>query len=315
MKPLVTIIIPTYNAANFIRESLLSIVNQTWENIEIIIGDNASTDDTESRIEDIIKEHKHIVYIKNKENVGYSKNCNDLMKMSKGKYISIFHSDDIYSPFIVEEQVKYMEEHPRILGCFTNFTPIDEDGDIIKGRIKSYSYKDKFVIYDRKDFISELLENRHNPLFCPSSMIRKEVYDRVGGYSEDLFEIFDQDMWLRILTIGKLAVINNELVKYRFHNKQLSYIYRDPQLLEVSPFVTNLAKYLERNDKNTSKINRLYSADIIFKSQLAAKNNQSYEHCKRLIVESKNYYVFSLKDGFNYLKFFIYQKFFLQGNF
>ncbi|WP_425609701.1 glycosyltransferase family 2 protein, partial [Vibrio aestuarianus] len=55
MKPLVTIIIPTYNAANFIRESLLSIVNQTWENIEIIIGDNASTDDTESRIEDIIK--------------------------------------------------------------------------------------------------------------------------------------------------------------------------------------------------------------------------------------------------------------------
>ncbi|MDH6002615.1 glycosyltransferase, partial [Vibrio aestuarianus] len=60
MKPLVTIIIPTYNAANFIRESLLSIVNQTWENIEIIIGDNASTDDTESRIEDIIKEHKHI---------------------------------------------------------------------------------------------------------------------------------------------------------------------------------------------------------------------------------------------------------------
>ncbi|WP_261928229.1 glycosyltransferase family 2 protein, partial [Vibrio aestuarianus] len=120
MKPLVTIIIPTYNAANFIRESLLSIVNQTWENIEIIIGDNASTDDTESRIEDIIKEHKHIVYIKNKENVGYSKNCNDLMKMSKGKYISIFHSDDIYSPFIVEEQVKYMEEHPRILGCFTN---------------------------------------------------------------------------------------------------------------------------------------------------------------------------------------------------
>ncbi|MEI8672067.1 glycosyltransferase family 2 protein [Vibrio sp. SA48] len=129
MKPLVTICIPTYNAASYIKETLSSIRKQTYSNIEIIIGDNASNDNTEQIVRAYIDAHKlGISYYKNDENLGYSGNCNKLINMANGEFVAIYHSDDVYNPNIVKEQVELLVGNEDLAGCFTRFNKIASNG-------------------------------------------------------------------------------------------------------------------------------------------------------------------------------------------
>lgn len=105
--PLACICVPTYNAAGTIRETLESILSQTYSNLVVHISDNASTDDTlkiiESMADHRVAIHRHDV------NVGGEGNFNRCIQMAEGKYTAIFHADDIYEPEMVERQVEFLE--------------------------------------------------------------------------------------------------------------------------------------------------------------------------------------------------------------
>ena len=300
MNPLVSICIPAYNASKYIRDTLISISNQSWKNLEVIVGDNASTDNTL----DIVKEYcrtsdDRVRFYKNTTNLGYSGNCNKLIKEANGEYIAIFHADDIYEPEIVKTQVGVLNKNPQAAGCFTGFQFIDHEGNELK--IKKgvqVKYKGGMIEFCYKDFIDFMLDFSKNPFCCPSSMIRKQCYIEAGGYDENIKFIEDQDMWIKLLKNKSLIRINKKLINYRLHPAQGSSVYSDPNISSPSPMIIHLEQHLKKSSDNydeqyLSRINRLYSIDYIQKAYLSV-NNSGYDVFRSYIHKSKNYYCFKV---------------------
>ena len=218
--PLVSVCIPTYNNADFIGQTIESILAQTYKNIEILIGDNVSSDSTEEIINTFIKRDTRIKYFKNKKNLMYFGNCNNLIKKAKGKYIAIFHSDDVYNKDIIHKQVKFLEDNVKFAGVFSQRNLIDDNNNPIKCPLLDFELKNGGVIDVDLDFyISEMLVKDNYILVCPTSMVRRSVYIELGGYSEvDYIE--DQTMWVKILENYKLAILNERLMSRRIHKNQ-----------------------------------------------------------------------------------------------
>lgn len=312
MKPLVSVCIPTYNAARFILETLDSILSQSYSNIEIIIGDNCSTDNTKQIVQPLLQKNKRVAYYKNEKNLGYAGNCNKLIGLAKGKYVAIFHSDDIYDSKLVEKQVDLLEMENGLVGCFSLFSYIDEKSNSIE-RNQKIKLASDFKKYNKFDYIDTLIDTYVNPFFCPSSMIRKDSYIKAGMYDLNTKYVEDQDMWIRLLELGDLAVINEQLVKYRLHSGQGSTFYTDPERSEVSPMISQLKSYLVRtvsskeySDKYEKRINRMIAIDHLFLAYYMAKNGRFYLEYKNKIIKSREVYVLSLFD-FKLIRFKLVQ--------
>ena len=217
-KPLVTIITPCYNHEKYLEDYFQSILNQTYDNIEIILIDDASKDNSK----DIIKRYKSELkkrfvkfsFVDRKKNVGLVKNCNLGLELSKGKYIMMFASDDIMFPKKVEKNVEFLENN--------EYGMVYSDG---------YKVQENFSYCDRNDFDNKLLDslvknkNKHsgfiankllekNFIPAPTVMLKRNVFDKIGKYDESLsFE--DYEMWLRVAEKYKIGFINEPLVFYR----------------------------------------------------------------------------------------------------
>jgi glycosyltransferase involved in cell wall biosynthesis len=172
--PIVSVIIPSYNHEAYIAECINSVLNQTFQDFEIIITDDASTDRTVQVIERFndprIKLFKHSI------NKGASVATNNCIRQSKGKYIAMLSSDDAWYPNKLDIQVKYLDTHPKIGAVFGKADWIDETGAIIKSR--HFPYMDVFNVRNRSRF--EWLNhffNKGNCLCHPCSLVRRKCYD------------------------------------------------------------------------------------------------------------------------------------------
>ncbi|RIK43958.1 MAG: glycosyl transferase family 2, partial [Chloroflexi bacterium] len=124
--PLVSVCVPTYNDAPFLAQSLQSIVQQTYRQLEILIGDDASTDDTAAVVAAF--DDPRIRYIRNTANLGQFENVNALIRRATGDYIAIYHSDDVYTPQIVAREAAFLQSHPQVGAVFALDWRIDERG-------------------------------------------------------------------------------------------------------------------------------------------------------------------------------------------
>ena len=188
-QPLVSVIMPTYNHAQFIGEAIDSVLNQTYRNFELIIIDNFSEDNTER----IVTSHKddRIKYLKFKNNGVIAASRNYGIRHSQGEYIAFLDSDDIWLPEKLEKQIKVFQISNETVMLYTRFKIIE--GDIISNRIfpKNGKYKSGNIfkaLYIRR-FIA-----------CSSVMVKRNVLDQVGLFDTDpdLIAIEDTDLWLRI---------------------------------------------------------------------------------------------------------------------
>ncbi|MEA2018888.1 MAG: FkbM family methyltransferase [Campylobacterota bacterium] len=129
--PLVSIIMPAFNAESFIEHSVNSLINQTWKNIEIIIVDDCSTDNTLAKIKELSKIDSRIKYLKNICNVGPYVSKNYALDISSGEYITGHDADDWAHPQRIENQVKYMVEHQNVKATITKMIRMDKNGKIV----------------------------------------------------------------------------------------------------------------------------------------------------------------------------------------
>ncbi len=223
--PLVSICIPTYNAAATIRETLKSILAQTYPNLVVHVSDNASTDGTLSAIESLADLR---VYIHpNAENIGGEGNFNRCVQLAEGKYTAIFHADDVYEPDMVAKQVAYLEANPKVGAVFTAATTIDANG-IASGVIgRSGTSNGDVRAYDFPLLIKAILR-RGNFIVCPSAMVRTQIYkDETLRWRGDLFRSSaDLDVWLRIARTHLVAILSEPLMRYRIDSKQFSSAVR-----------------------------------------------------------------------------------------
>src|SRR5262245_38507674 len=174
--PLVSIILPVFNGAAYLRESLDSILAQTYPRIEILVMDDASTDDTP----EIAASYGNKIRIcRQSVNKGIYSNCNDGIAMATGKYIATYHSDDVYLTQIVEREVEFLERHPEAGAVFCQDIFIDSAGreyarlelpqELRGGRPLDYG-----------TIFNALLTRKNRFLRCPSNMTRASVYQDVG---------------------------------------------------------------------------------------------------------------------------------------
>ena len=221
--PKVSVCIPTYNRANYVGEAIKSVLNQTLKDLELIIVDDASTDNSIEVIEKF--KDPRIKFYKNEKNLGMVGNWNKAVSLASGKYITILHSDDKYLPQFLAAESKLLDRDPEIGYIFSACRIIDENGNL--HWVHKWQEKKHFGLFilakDRKTSIldgHEVLKEHvyDNFVRFPTVMIRRECYDKVGMYTNKFRFGPDWNMWMRIeLHPYKVAYLEEAYAEYRKH--------------------------------------------------------------------------------------------------
>jgi glycosyltransferase involved in cell wall biosynthesis len=204
-KPLVSITICTYNRADMISKAIQSALEQTYENIEIIVVDDASTDNTEVVVKSIQSEK--IKYFKNPKNLNIAGTRNNTVKYSNGKYIAILDSDDYWiDNEKIEKQVKFLEQNNECALVGSSATQIDKRDGVV-GEIKNLA--------DDESIKNNLLVR--NEFVHSTVLYRKKVIEEFGLFDKNKSPFEDYDLILKIGRKYKLANINEKTTAYRVH--------------------------------------------------------------------------------------------------
>jgi glycosyltransferase involved in cell wall biosynthesis len=212
MTPIVSVIIPSYNHEKFVGECIQSVLNQTFQDFEIIITDDGSSDHTVKVIESFtdprIKLFKHAV------NKGACIAGNNCLRHATGKYIAVLSSDDAWYPEKLEVQVKYLDSNKDIAVVFGKVDWVDENGSIIRDSL--FPLINLFEVNNRSRF--EWLRYfflTGNCLCHPSSLVRAECYQEVGLFDPAFASLPDLDFWIRICLRYDIHILDQKLVRFR----------------------------------------------------------------------------------------------------
>jgi len=204
---IVTVIIPSYNREKYIRETIDSVLSQTYENIDIVVVDDGSTDHSREILESY-GDRIRILEHEGRANRGQSAAINLAMRSTGGKYVAILDSDDVWTVDKIEKQVEYLERHPEIGIVYGNGHAIDEDGKILYKLIPPGHREEN-------DPGRMLLECHFN---IPSNaIVRRSAFDQVGEFDESLRSSQDHDMAIRLVEVTKAAFIDEPVWYYRRH--------------------------------------------------------------------------------------------------
>jgi GT2 family glycosyltransferase len=213
--PRVSIIVPVMNGERTLRESLDSILAQSFADREVIVMDDASTDGTEA----IARSYGgSIRYERQLANRGIYDNVNDGIALARGKLVAVYHADDIYLPAMVERQVALFDREPGLGAVFALDVWVDAEGREY-GRLSLPNDVPPDTPMEFADVLNALLRHKNIFFVCPTAMVPAEVYRLLGGYRQSLFRnSSDLDMWVRIAKERKVAIVGEHLMKYRhFH--------------------------------------------------------------------------------------------------
>lgn len=198
--PLISIITPTYNREKFIVETVESVLSQTYKNIEYIVVDDGSTDNTLN----ILDRYKNKIKIINQANMGQVKTLNNAWKNCHGKYIGYLSSDDLLYPNAIHELVTQIEKDNSIVCVFPDSELIDEFSNVVKKNVcRPFDLAETLVT--QECYIG------------PGAIFRKDAFELVGGWCEDLKLAPDREFWIRLSSLGRIEMNQQILAKYRTH--------------------------------------------------------------------------------------------------
>jgi glycosyltransferase involved in cell wall biosynthesis len=213
----ISVVIPSYNHEKFIAEAIQSVVDQTYQDFEIIIVDDGSTDGS---IEQIRKfSDPRIKLILHKKNRGAAVAMRTALERAKGEYIAVLSSDDMFLPDKLEKQVKFLDENPQYGAVFSYVEIIDEHGHPFTNQNHTYYKKFEQQNRDRYQWLNHFFYHG-NALCHPSVLIRKSCYDKIGLYDERFAQLPDFDFWVRFCLKYELYIIPEKLVKFRIRSDE-----------------------------------------------------------------------------------------------
>jgi len=213
-QPLVSVIMPTYNHAKFIGEAIDSVLNQMYENFELIIVDNYSDDDTEKIV--VSYEDDRIIYLKFRNNGIIAASRNHGIKHSHGVYIAFLDSDDLWLPSKLEKQVEQLHGHEEICLSYVLYSFMFENGSIQRVFPKT-----------KNRFRGNIFKSLYLKAIIPNSgvMVRSKVFEELGLLDENskLVAAEDYDMWLRIAKVKIIDYVDGKpLLIYRIGSGSMS---------------------------------------------------------------------------------------------
>jgi glycosyltransferase involved in cell wall biosynthesis len=215
----ISVLMPVYNCETYLRESIESILNQTFKDFEFLIIDDGSIDSSA----EIIRSYSdpRIRLIQNEENIGITKSLNKGLNLAKGKYIARQDADDISMPERLEKQVNFLEAHSNIALISSSIQGIEESGKEV------WIWK----LPCDNNIIKENLLKGLNQFSHPSSMFKKECIQKVGGYRQIFDAAEDYDLWLRIAEEYEVSNIEQILCRYRVRKEAISVERKEEQIL------------------------------------------------------------------------------------
>ena len=212
----VSVIIPTFNRAELIGDSIRSALAQTYANLEVVVVDDGSDDDTEQVIATIID--PRLRYVR-QPNRGRSNARNHALSLATGYYVSFLDSDDLYLPEKIERQVEYLQSHPWTGMVYTSAQCIDQQGNLLEHK---YQATVSGLIYCEIAFFLPVT------ITLPTVMTYRRIFDYVGGFDEEMYRFEDTDMWRRISKICRIDAIPDVTCLLRTHDDN-TLINQDPE--------------------------------------------------------------------------------------
>lgn len=258
--PLVSVVTPAYNQADFLRDTIESVLSQDYPHIEHQVIDDGSTDSTPA----ILKEYEDRVMVESHSNRGQTPTINKGWERARGDIVTWLNSDDTFLPGAVTTAVEYLSEHPEVDIVFGDTLFTQADGTPIEPSKKRADF-------NYEHFVVEC----ENPIAQPSAFIRRNVIDDVGLLDPKFYYFMDWDFWLRAGLRHRIEYFPGLYSTYRLHKDsktvaqanraapELEYMYRKffarddlpAEIRELEPramsnmFFTSAAYYLE--GKNT----------------------------------------------------------------
>lgn len=244
--PLVSVVIATYNMGKFLPEAMDSALNQTYENIEVIVIDDGSSDDTKEVIKSYLTDTR-VRYIV-QENKGQSSAKNKGICESRGEYVAFLDADDIWVPEKLEMQIPVFAKAKNIGIVYARMLYIDETGrgirilntELFRGQISSQLFVCNFVGFG-------------------TAVVKRECFDRLGGFREEIRMGIDYELWLRFSTQYEFDYVDCPLLRYRVWGGQMSSNWKGRYLSGIQIMEKFLIEFPNAIDANTQKMAWAYT--------------------------------------------------------
>ena len=312
MQDLVSVVIPTYNHERFVKECIESVLNQTYENLEVFVKDDGSTDGTREIIKSINDKRLKKFYAS--KNCGVVDTVNELLKKCTGKYIAFIGSDDIWYPTKIEEQVKVLKENPKLGAVFTAVDFIDEYGN-------KYNDDEAITKIFKIDNLTQGERLRRfydigNHLCHPSSILPRKVIDDIGMYSREFRQLHDYEYWIRLLNKYDICVMDKKLMAYRRvreNNASISSTTSDIRMFNELFYINaNMIKTMKdklfiegfkdlfRNKNSKTKLELLCEKYFVLLNMSYNCNNNTYAFSFLLDHENSDDLFDLLEKKYNY---------------
>ena len=239
-RPLISVIVATYNMAAYLPLAVQSVMGQTYVNFEILIVDDGSTDETRNVIHPYLEDHR-VRYLY-QQNRGQASAKNHGVRESRGGYVAFLDADDLWAPEKLELQLPLFSQSGRIGVVFSRVIYIDEvgaelsvaDNQLFRGRVTGPLLIRNFIGFG-------------------SSVVRKECFARLGGFDEAIRMGIDYDLWLRFSTEYEFDFVDRPLLRYRVWPGQMSNNCRKRYLSGIAIMQQFLKRFPNRVDKGTER--------------------------------------------------------------
>jgi len=251
----VSVIIPTYNRARYLPEAIESVLGQTYKDIEIIVVDDGSTDDTREKLRPYMDRIKYV----HTDNGGPARARNVGMRMARGKYIAFLDSDDHYYPYKIEVQAGFLDGHDDVALVCSEFSAFSDKGILDEFHLKRYhrsAYMDSEATYeniysksmsmteaglslkgweDRRVYVGDVFDRYYDePILATNTvMFRRGLLESVGLQHEPYWLFEDYEFVLRIAKSHRVAFIDAPTYKLRYHDDQISTTRKKPNGSEI----------------------------------------------------------------------------------
>jgi glycosyltransferase involved in cell wall biosynthesis len=247
LMPALSICVTTYNRANWIATSLETILNQSYSDFELIVVDNASTDNTQDVVHSI--RDPRLRYVRNAVNCGLVPNQNRAIAEASGDLIAIYHDDDFYHPDIVKRSVEILNNHPNVGMVCSAIYVLEPD---FPEQVRSLDRMPLAPITPGHIVRRELLHRWDCRIPAPTAMVRRKCYEDAGVFKPEFAGGADRELWLRILRNWDLAYISEPMARLRGKNKltRFNSAQAEQHWLNLKGHVEIQKTHLEEDFKN-----------------------------------------------------------------
>ncbi|MGH0791965.1 glycosyltransferase family 2 protein [Bacillus cereus] len=297
--PLVSILIPTYNRPTYFEITLESAINQTYKNIEIIVTDDSTNNETYNCIQPYLKKYNNIFYYKNSTVIGGPHNFINAYEKSNGEYVNFLMDDDIFHPNKIEKMLSYfLEDYTHKITLVTSYRSyIDENGDSIPDTIHNQRRFQQTTVVDGKEAGNSIIAE-FNWIGEPTTPLFRKVdlTESFGVFSDRLYRSgVDIAAWLNLLSKGNLIYIPEPLSKLRLHKKNIS---KSPEMIvnalqDLMHLLFHAKKFyfLQERDTYRLALKNIYKLLWLRKNQMQVTEEQDQEI---------NYYILLFRKLLNY---------------